>query len=185
MTPGERWTGEQLDALRTGRFTPRAWARFLSASFARAADTRRARPELARQTRSWSTIGLLSGLAASTAGSRARLASPRPARFAIWWLATAAMLEWHLGMLEGPDGEQRERLGAADALTLQRLWSVPLLAAHGERARGSAAAFTALIASAAVTDALDGALARSHRGWSSTRKAASTGRAMARTRRLE
>jgi len=80
-------------------------------------------------------------------------------RFTLWWLATSAMLDWHLGMVEGPAGEERERLTAADALTLLRLWSVPLLAAQGDPPT-SRPAYTALIASAAATDALDGPLAR-------------------------
>ena len=160
MTSGEQWAAEELDALRADRYGPRAWTRFLRASFRRAADVRRARPELARQARAWSAVGLVSGVAASTAASRRSLAATRPGRFALWWLATAAMLEWHLGMVEGPGGGPRERLTAADALTLQRLWSVPLLAAQGDPRRGSGPAFTALIASAAASDALDGALAR-------------------------
>jgi phosphatidylglycerophosphate synthase len=70
------------------------------------------------------------------------------------------MLDWHLGMVEGPAGEDRGRLSAADALTLLRLWSVPLLAAQDDPATRSRPMFTALIASAAASDALDGALAR-------------------------
>jgi phosphatidylglycerophosphate synthase len=70
------------------------------------------------------------------------------------------MLDWHLGMVEGLAGEDRERLNAADALTLLRLWSVPLLAAQDDPATRAGPTFTALIASAAASDALDGVLAR-------------------------
>lgn len=70
------------------------------------------------------------------------------------------MLDWHLGMVEGPDGEPRERLSAADALTLLRLWSISLLAAQRDPVTGSGPTFAALIAAAAASDALDGALAR-------------------------
>ena len=160
MTDGERWASEQLDALRAGRFRLRPWTRFLGVSFARAADTRRARPQLARQARAWSIAGLVGALAVSAWAPRASLPAPRPRRFALWWLATCVMLEWHLGMVEGPDGENRERLSVADALTLLRLWSVPLLAAQGDPASKSRPMFTTLIASAAVSDTLDGALAR-------------------------
>jgi CDP-diacylglycerol---glycerol-3-phosphate 3-phosphatidyltransferase len=160
MTAGEDWASEQLDALRTEHFSPQAWTRFFAASFRRAADTQKDRAQLARQARAWSILGLCAGLAACTWAPRAHLAAPRRRRFTLWWLVTSAMLDWHLGMVEGPAGEDRERLGAADALTLMRLWSVPLLAAQGEARNGSAAAFTTLIACAATTDALDGVLAR-------------------------
>jgi phosphatidylglycerophosphate synthase len=160
MTPGEQWTAEQLDALRADRFTQMAWARFLSASFRRAADTRRARPQLARQARSWSIIGLSADLAIRPWARKARIPAPRHLTFLLWWLSVCAMLDWHLGMFEGPAGERRERLGAADALTLLRLWSIPLLAAQRDPGAGSGPAFAALIASAAASDALDGALAR-------------------------
>lgn len=160
MTAGQLWASEQLNALRAGRFGPGPWARFLAASFRRATDTRRERPRLARQARAWSIAGLAGALVVSAGASRARVSAPRAWRFALWWLATCAMLDWHLGMVEGPAGEKRARLGAADALTLLRLWSVPLLAAQGAPGRRSRAMFSSLIASAAASDALDGALAR-------------------------
>lgn len=160
MTAGERWAREQLDALRVARFRPRAWISFLSASFERAADTRRARPGLAHQARTWSSIGLGAGLAVSVWAPRTCLQAPRRSRFAVWWLATSAMLDWHLGMVEGPAGEEQERLTAADALTLARLWLVPLLAAQDDSAPPSGPTFTALIAAAATSDVVDGVLAR-------------------------
>lgn len=70
------------------------------------------------------------------------------------------MLDWHLGMVEGPKGEDRERLTAADAVTLTRLWSAPILAAQDQPTRDSRRVFAALIATAAASDVLDGPLAR-------------------------
>ena len=157
MTTGEQWAAAELDELRAGRFHPCAWQRFLSASLERATETRRARPELARQARIWSAAGLVAGLA--VCASR-RFPAPRPSRFALWWLATTAMLDWHLGMVEGPEGEQRDRLSAADALTLTRIGLVPFVAAQGHPERASAPAFTALLVFAGGSDALDGVLAR-------------------------
>jgi phosphatidylglycerophosphate synthase len=70
-----------------------------------------------------------------------------------WWAATAAMLEWHLGMVEGEDGAP-QALGAADACTLARAWLVPLAA---ERP-GPAVCLLGF-----GSDGLDGALARRSR----------------------
>jgi phosphatidylglycerophosphate synthase len=153
MTDGERWAAAELDSLRAARFRPLAWSRFLGASFRRATETRKARPELARQARTWSATGLIAGIAVCASP---RLPAPRTSRFALWWLAASAMLDWHLGMVEGPEGEQRDRLTSADALTLLRIWSVPFTAAATRDERG----FAALIAAAGATDALDGVLAR-------------------------
>jgi hypothetical protein len=66
------------------------------------------------------------------------------------------MLDSHLGMVEGPDGAARGRLGGGDAASLARIALVPFLAAAPPR-RGPC---VALLAFAAAIDAADGALAR-------------------------
>jgi phosphatidylglycerophosphate synthase len=66
------------------------------------------------------------------------------------------MLRWHLGMVEGPAGERREFLSAADAASLARVWIAPRLA----RADRDRRAFVALVTLCAAGDVLDGALAR-------------------------
>jgi phosphatidylglycerophosphate synthase len=70
------------------------------------------------------------------------------------------MLDWHLGMVEGPNGEPRDRLSAADAVTLSRIALVPFLAAQGDPEQASVPTYTALLALAGASDALDGVLAR-------------------------
>ena len=60
------------------------------------------------------------------------------------------MLDWHLGMLETPEGRPRN-LGPADAATLVRAWLVPAVADQPS---------TSLCAVGFVTDVLDGRLAR-------------------------
>jgi hypothetical protein len=70
-----------------------------------------------------------------------------------WWAACAAMLDWHLGMVEEEDGRPAS-LAAADACTLARAWLVPVAAD---------AAHPAAVALAAATDVLDGRLARASR----------------------
>lgn len=164
MTPapvpeGERWAAEELRALRSDGFMPRACVRFLSASFQRAALTRHERPDLSRQSRTWAARGLVAGMAACMGAHRANITAPAPLTWALWWLSTAAMLDWHLGMVEGAAGEHRSRLSPADAATLLRLAFVPFIAAQTARRR-DAMAFTSLLATAAATDLADGALAR-------------------------
>jgi phosphatidylglycerophosphate synthase len=160
MTAGEQWTSEQLRALRSAHFRPRAWVWFVAASLQRAGDTRRASPGLARQARAWAAACLLAQLAAAAAVRRAGASAPRRRALIAWWAATAAMLDWHLGMLEGPAGEQRDRLGAANAVTLARVGLVPFVSATTCGSGRDRAAFSTLIAAAALTDTLDGQLAR-------------------------
>lgn len=64
------------------------------------------------------------------------------------------MLDWHLGMVEGPRGERRERLTAADALTLTRFWLVPPAVSPATRR-----SFASLVLAAAMSDLADGRLA--------------------------
>jgi phosphatidylglycerophosphate synthase len=142
LTDGERWARAELEGLLERRFSPAAVAGFLAASFRRSADVRRARPELARQARRWMAVGAAAWLLPPFYGrARAGLA---------WWALTSLMLDWHLGMVETPDGRPRP-LSGADALTLARAWLVPLAAC---------APTPAVTGAAALTDVLDGALAR-------------------------
>ncbi|CAN5525832.1 hypothetical protein BH24ACT24_BH24ACT24_10330 [soil metagenome] len=140
LSQGERWVREALDRLRARRFSPPGLVEFLAASFARARRVRGHRPELVSQSRRFGAIGLAGSAAL---GPRAVL------RWLGWW----AMLDWHLGMVESDGGpEPRARaLGAADAVTLSRLWAAPL-------ARRTA--HPAVIALASATDVVDGLLAR-------------------------
>ena len=148
LTDGERWAREQLAALRAARFSPRAVARFLLESQRRANHVRRARPELAHQARGWAVAGAAAWSALAAGGVqpfRRRLRAGLA-----WWAACAVMLDWHLGMVETPEGEPRP-LAAADALTLLRAWLVPV----------ALDAPTPLVcAVAGATDVLDGRLAR-------------------------
>jgi len=149
LTEGERWTREQLELLLAAGFSPLGIARFLIASQRRAGETRRARPDLAAQARRWMAVGVAGWLLPAAAG-----AQPFRRRLSWglgWWGATAVMLDWHLGMIETEDGRPR-RLGPADAMTLLRVWLVPVAADRP----------APLVCSLALaTDGLDGALARS------------------------
>lgn len=149
LTEGERWAREQLDMLRLARFNPHSIGAFLAASQRRAGEVRRARPELARQSRIWIGAGGAAWIALAGTGRE-----PFRGHLAVglgWWGAVAVMLDWHLGMIETEAGEPRP-LGPADALTLSRAWLVPAVAA-GSR--------PSLLLTAGATDALDGIVARS------------------------
>src|SRR5918995_3039209 len=148
LTDGERWAREQLGALLARRFAPAACGRFLDESWRRSAVTRHQRPALARRARRWAAIGGVAWLALGAGGVEPFRRRTREGL--AWWALTATMLDWHLGMVETPDGRPRN-LGAGDALTLARAWLVPV----------ALDAPTPLVcAVAAATDALDGPLAR-------------------------
>jgi phosphatidylglycerophosphate synthase len=148
LTEGEVWAREQLELLLAARFAPRATWRFLAASWRRSATIRAARPERARRAYTWLALGAAVWLVPAAAGVQ-----PFRRRLGVglaWWGSTSVMLDWHLGLFETEDGRPRQ-LGAPDALTLARVWLVPVVADSP----------TALVCGlAAVTDALDGPLAR-------------------------
>ena len=107
---------------------------------------------MAREALAWGAAG-----AAVWAGAIAL--DPRAAWGLAWWAAVVAMLWWHLGMVEGPDGARREGLGPATALTLGRAWLVPAL----PLVAGAPWAFATLFAAGALADAADGPVARRRR----------------------
>jgi phosphatidylglycerophosphate synthase len=148
-TEGERWARCELARLRDARWSPPALGAFLLASQRRATETRRARPLVARQATAWMLSGAVAWWLATRrcpAGPWRRAGAWGPA----WWAACAVMLDWHLGMLETPDGRP-VRLGAPDALTLLRAWLVPVVAME---------VAPSLVVTAALSDLFDGALAR-------------------------
>ncbi len=188
LTEGEAWTREQLATLLAARFGPRAVARFVVASQARANAVRARRPDLGRQSRRWMAAGAGAYAVRATARGGRGAATARPGRgraarggaarggaarggaarggaarggarggaareaaaAGAWWTATAVMLDWHLGMVETPEGEPRP-LSAADACTLLRAWLVPIVAADP-------APLTCAVGG--LSDVLDGRLAR-------------------------
>lgn len=152
MTEGERWTREELARLSAGGWRPRAVRDFLWAAQVRANVTRGRRGALARQEAGWVAIGALAWLAAGRLPAGSSLARARR-RGLVWWAACALMLDWHLGMLETPDGRP-VGLGAADALTLARAWLVPAVAVRAD---------PVLVLLGGLTDVADGRVARATR----------------------
>lgn len=148
LTEGELWTREQLELLIDEGLRPAPIARFLAASNRRASQVRGERPELARRAREATALGAAAWIALGSAGAQPLRRRLLPGLG--WWAATAAMLDWHLGMFETPDGRPRP-LGAADALTLARAWLVPVVADSPS---------VLVIATGAATDVFDGILAR-------------------------
>jgi phosphatidylglycerophosphate synthase len=156
LTDGERWTATELASLRATRYRLSAWITFLSHSLRRSAETRTARPELAQQARRWGAVGGGAWILAWFWGQRRRGPGAPLAIGLLWWFSAWQMLDWHLGMAEGGDGIPRPRLGRADAVTMTRIWLVPLLPALAVTPRR----LVAMIALGGVSDGLDGALAR-------------------------
>ncbi len=152
LTDGERWTLAELQRLRADGWRPRALRDFLWASQIRANHTRRLRPALVRQELAWISIGVAAWLGAGHLPAESSIARSRRQGL-IWWAACSLMLDWHLGMLETPEG-QAVALGAADALTLVRAWLVPAVAVRDD---------PVLVVIGGLTDAIDGLVARSTR----------------------
>jgi phosphatidylglycerophosphate synthase len=156
LTDGERWTAEELSKLRIRRYRPRAWIAFARSSFARSTASRDARPLMARQARAWGLAGAAAWIVAC-AGARGR----GQLRLRVipglgWWCAVWPMLDWHLGMAEEGDGNPRERLSPADAVTLARFWLVPAVAGTARSPRG----LPTVVILGGLSDWLDGKLAR-------------------------
>ena len=149
-TEGERWAEELLAALRRDRFTPAAWIRFFGASVDRARENRAGHAGAHRQVLVLGAGGLATWSAVAAFG--------RPvlgAGGAAWWLLVLLMADWHLGMLERPDGSRLRGLGVANTLTLLRAGAIPLLPALAPTALALA------IVGAGLSDVADGFLARS------------------------
>lgn len=149
MTEGELWARELLAELRDAGFRPRAWTRFLTASFDRSARDRRAHRHAHRQVLAFAGAGLAAWAAVAILG-RPGLALAG----ALWLALLALMVDWHLGMLEGPGGSTLPSLGRANLVTMARGAAVPAFFALDE-----SGLLAALVSSVAL-DLLDGALAR-------------------------
>ncbi len=148
-TEGELWAQAALRELRQAKFAPAAWVTFLGASFARARLRRRQRQREHRELVALAGAGLVAWIGVALAG--------RPALAALaagWWLLVLLILDWHLGMLERPDGRPLHGLGVANRLSLARAGVVRLLAVLPP------IAFAAVLLGAAASDVLDGWLAR-------------------------
>ena len=146
---GELWAEELLDELRAARFRPGAWLRFLGASFARARSNRRRHRRAHRQLLALGLLGLgvYGGVVASGRPVLAALAAG-------WWVLVLLMADWHLGMLERPDGSRLSGLGVANTVTLLRAGAIPLLPALAPLALGL------VILGAGISDVVDGLLSR-------------------------
>ncbi len=124
----ELWARELLEQLRASYFLPHAWIRFLWASFVRAHKRRRERRRAFAQLLAltmagfgvWALVGWLADPTLALAGG-------------LFWLTTMLMLDWHLGMLERPDGTPINGLGLANVLDVCRVGAVPALAVLSPR----------------------------------------------------
>ncbi|HZT53276.1 MAG TPA: CDP-alcohol phosphatidyltransferase family protein [Gaiellaceae bacterium] len=139
------WTEEALASLRAGRYSPHAWVTFLAASLRRARELRAVYPHAHRRLLALAGAGTAVWLAVGLA-DEGRLA----AAGGLWWLAACAMVDWHLGLLDG-----RDALGPANTLTLLRAGAIPAIVLLSRPPVGAA-----LLGAAGLSDVLDGILAR-------------------------
>jgi phosphatidylglycerophosphate synthase len=134
-----RFADQALARLRAARFHPWAWKAFLGDSLRQAARDRAA----ARgATYEILALAALAGLVIAILAGDPWLA---------WTAATAAMAVWHVGMLESDDAECTRHLGVANAVTLSRVFLIPLLATPIARF---------VVVGGLASDAADGAVAR-------------------------
>jgi cardiolipin synthase (CMP-forming) len=152
MIEGELWVEELLDQLRRGRFRPAAWLRFFEDSFARARGNRREQVRAHRQVLALGTVGV--GTWAGVAASGRPLLGTVAAG---WSVLVLLMADWHLGMLERPDGSRLAGLGAANTVTLLRAGAIPVLPVVTPTALGI------VVLAAGLSDVADGFVARSRR----------------------
>lgn len=148
MTEGERWTRVVLAELRARRYRPAAWWRFLADSLDRARAQRASNARAHRQTLVIGALGLGAWCFAAPwhpAGATAGAA---------WWLLVVVMLDWHLGMLEHPDGQPLGRIGLPNLLGLARLAIVPVVPLVPPWA------VACLLLASGATDVADGRIAR-------------------------
>jgi cardiolipin synthase (CMP-forming) len=148
VTEGEAWAAELLRELRSRRYRPRAWTRFLAKSFARAHTVRQERRREHQQALLVGAVGLTAWVAVAPFRPWLALAG------ALWALLVTAMLDWHLGMLEDNDGRPLHRLGLPNLLTLVRAATLPALPVVPP------ALLAMLLVPVGITDAIDGPLAR-------------------------
>jgi phosphatidylglycerophosphate synthase len=146
---GEVWTRKVLAELKEARFAPRAWTRFLARSLERARERRRELARAHRQVVVLAAAGLAAWAAVAAAG-RPWLALAG----ATWWWIVSLMLDWHLGMLERPDGRTLCTLGLPNVLSLARLSVVPVVVVLPHSVAAG------LLLAAGAADVLDGPLAR-------------------------
>ncbi len=158
LTDGERWTADELSKLRAKHYRPTAWAAFLGSSLKRSNVNRSERPLMARQARAWGAGGAVAWSVACAAAQRRGDFRLRLMPGLVWWFGVWQMLDWHLGMAEGGDGDPRERLSPADAITLARFWLVPAALGTARSSRG----LPTVVALGALSDWLDGNLGRRH-----------------------
>jgi cardiolipin synthase len=148
VTEGEAWAAELLRELRSHRYRPRAWTRFLAKSLARAHAVRQERRREHHQALLVGAVGLTAWVAVAPVRPWLALAG------ALWALLVTAMLDWHLGMLEDNDGRPLHRLGLPNLLTLVRAATLPALPVVPP------ALLAMLLVPVGITDAIDGPLAR-------------------------
>lgn len=149
MTAGEAWTREVLSELRSSRYRPAAWRRFLTRSLERAADTRTLRLREHRRLVTLEALALAGWVGVGVAGH------PWLALIGAGWITLLLlMVDWHLGMLENDDGRPLVGLGLANLLAIARGAVTPALLVV------SPLGLALLLIPAGITDAIDGPLAR-------------------------
>jgi cardiolipin synthase len=160
------FTHELVANVRTSGYGPRAWLTLLARSWVRSVDDIRASPARTRSALRWSGVGASIGagllfltLVVQDSGAAIRAT----ALWLPWYAGTVFFVLTHLGMVDGAPGGPRTELLLPNALTFLRLGLAPLalwpfssVPAHPS----TAPVFALILVLLALTDAVDGRIAR-------------------------
>ena len=160
------FTHELIEDVARDHYSLGAWWAFLSRSWARSVDDIREAPARVRSSLRWVIVGAAIGT--SVIIMAVTFHAPRVALLAAtlwlpWYAGTVIFLLTHLGMVDDSSGRPHVRLLLPNALSFLRLGLAPLvmwpclsIPTHP----ATAPVFASIVFALALTDVLDGSLAR-------------------------
>jgi len=162
MMPPNRFFDMELDRLKGGGYSGRAWVRFWRALRSQARAAAEARPELRREL-GWFRLGGAVVALLSTGALLAEGVPPVPALAApvLVWLLFCAWVGVELGLVRHPvTDEPSGAIGPANLMTLYRGWAAAPVALIGGTLARPTLLWVLVCLSAGLTDLADGTVAR-------------------------
>ena len=160
------FTHELIEDVARDRYRFGAWWAFLSRSWARSLDDIRAVPARVRSSLHWVIVGAAIGTSViilAVTFHAPRVAFPAATLWLTWYAGTVFFLFTHLGMVDDSSGRPHARLLLPNALSFLRLGLAPLVmwpCLSVPTHPATAPVFASAVMVLALTDLLDGSLAR-------------------------